>query len=219
MRVAQPVRFGGREIDGRFVFELTGGALALDFVNTLDERRASPKERLTRYDRLVDWALQVGMLTPQHGVSLLAYAKAHSAEATTVLTRAADVRELIFSMLEKLVARSEMPDGLLDAFNRWLVRAARSRRLVGDASGLVWLSAGEAGELEAMLWPIIESAAAIMTSNDLRRRLRLCDGPTCAWAFLDYSRNQNRRWCDMSVCGNRAKVRRHYERQRQRIES
>jgi predicted RNA-binding Zn ribbon-like protein len=34
-------------------------------------------------------------------------------------------------------------------------------------------------------------------------RLRAC--PTCQWAFYDTSRNRSSRWCDMAVCGNRAK--------------
>ena len=44
-------------------------------------------------------------------------------------------------------------------------------------------------------------------------RIRECPGQgTCGWLFLDLSKNASRRWCDMRVCGNRAKARRHYER-------
>jgi predicted RNA-binding Zn ribbon-like protein len=41
-------------------------------------------------------------------------------------------------------------------------------------------------------------------------RLRIC--PNCRWLFLDRSRNASRVWCDMAVCGNRRKARRHYRR-------
>lgn len=40
-------------------------------------------------------------------------------------------------------------------------------------------------------------------------RVKVC--PACRWLFLDKSKNQSRRWCDMKVCGNRAKARTHYE--------
>ncbi|MCI0410541.1 MAG: CGNR zinc finger domain-containing protein [Acidobacteria bacterium] len=32
--------------------------------------------------------------------------------------------------------------------------------------------------------------------------------------FLDRSKRGNRRWCDMTVCGNRAKARRFYLRKK-----
>jgi hypothetical protein len=38
--------------------------------------------------------------------------------------------------------------------------------------------------------------------------LRACDNPLCRFVFLDNSRNRSRRWCDMTACGNRAKLRR-----------
>ena len=38
----------------------------------------------------------------------------------------------------------------------------------------------------------------------------VCDGDGCAWLFIDTSKNRTRRWCDMAICGNRAKARRHY---------
>ena len=44
--------------------------------------------------------------------------------------------------------------------------------------------------------------------------IRECDGDTCGWLFLDTTRNHSRRWCDMRGCGNRAKVRRHRQKQR-----
>ena len=46
------------------------------------------------------------------------------------------------------------------------------------------------------------------------RRLKVCPGDHCGWAFYDHSRNQTGRWCSMSVCGGRAKARAHYHRHR-----
>lgn len=37
-------------------------------------------------------------------------------------------------------------------------------------------------------------------------RLKLCANPACGQAFYDHGRNGAGRWCDMAVCGNRAKV-------------
>jgi hydroxyethylthiazole kinase-like sugar kinase family protein len=44
------------------------------------------------------------------------------------------------------------------------------------------------------------------------QRLKACPAETCQWAFYDASRNRSAVWCDMRVCGNRAKVRGYRER-------
>jgi predicted RNA-binding Zn ribbon-like protein len=54
---------------------------------------------------------------------------------------------------------------------------------------------------------VTHSALRLAGSPDITR-LKLC--PNCHWLFLDRSRNGSRRWCDMLVCGNRAKVQRHH---------
>jgi predicted RNA-binding Zn ribbon-like protein len=43
-------------------------------------------------------------------------------------------------------------------------------------------------------------------------RVRACAADDCDLIFYDESRSNNRRWCSMQRCGNRAKVRAHRER-------
>jgi hypothetical protein len=50
-----------------------------------------------------------------------------------------------------------------------------------------------------LLLPLLELARA-------RDRLKRCRNPACRWLFLDRSRNDSRLWCEMGVCGNRAKA-------------
>lgn len=55
--------------------------------------------------------------------------------------------------------------------------------------------------------------AAVQLSFEGRwDRLKLCDADTCRYAFYDESRNHSGKWCDMAVCGNRAKTRAFRER-------
>jgi predicted RNA-binding Zn ribbon-like protein len=44
-------------------------------------------------------------------------------------------------------------------------------------------------------------------------RFRLCHDPGCGSVFFDRSKNKSGKWCSMSSCGNRAKVRAFRERQ------
>lgn len=43
-------------------------------------------------------------------------------------------------------------------------------------------------------------------------RIRSCAASDCSMVFFDGSRSNNRRWCSMQRCGNRAKVRAHRAR-------
>ena len=78
--------------------------------------------------------------------------------------------------------------------------------------GFRWeLETGALRDLEGPLWPIVRSATDLLTSEHLLT-VRECALETCSWLFLDHSKNLKRRWCDMKICGNRSKVRRHYAR-------
>jgi predicted RNA-binding Zn ribbon-like protein len=86
-------------------------------------------------------------------------------------------------------------------------------RLIPGANGaLAWDWEDEGGSADLMLWPIARSAADVLTSPRELARVRQCPGAGCGWVFLDETKNRSRRWCDMDVCGNRAKARRHYAR-------
>jgi predicted RNA-binding Zn ribbon-like protein len=66
---------------------------------------------------------------------------------------------------------------------------------------------GTAAMAEPILRPVIRAAVELLTSDEILR-VRTCADDSCAWLFLDTTRNRTRRWCDMKVCGNRSKVRR-----------
>jgi predicted RNA-binding Zn ribbon-like protein len=51
--------------------------------------------------------------------------------------------------------------------------------------------------------------AVELFTPERRERIRECAADDCAIVFYDESRSNNRRWCSMKRCGNRAKVRTH----------
>jgi len=111
------------------------------------------------------------------------------------------------SRFERLDRRREIGQAGMFVGISELVR--REVRPAGE--GYTWVWKRTNAELDDVLAPVVESAAALLTSPDLSR-VRECESETCGWLFIDRSRNRSRRWCDMTVCGNRAKVRRHYQR-------
>ncbi len=60
--------------------------------------------------------------------------------------------------------------------------------------------------VRAALGVIVAGYAQAVGTGDWGR-IRRCPAEDCAWAFWDSSAKGARRWCNMRVCGNRAKVR------------
>jgi predicted RNA-binding Zn ribbon-like protein len=208
------VRRGGLRGPRGFLFEISGGHPSLDFTNTVDSRpTAEPRELLRGYDDLVSWGRQAGILARDEADALRSAAARRPAEAEVVLGRAREVREALFAIFSAVASRRRAPPEALAAVNAALPQALGHLRLVESGRRLecAWGAGGTA--LDRMLWPLIRSAAELLSSPDASR-VRLCAGEGCAWLFLDRSRNGVRVWCDMSVCGNRAKARRHRQRAR-----
>jgi predicted RNA-binding Zn ribbon-like protein len=112
------------------------------------------------------------------------------------------------------MAAGDEPDAEgIDLLIRSLAAAMPNLRLRPAERCCEWEWAATTDSLDRMLWPIVRSAADLVTSEEVGR-VRECASETCAWLFLDGSRNQRRKWCDMATCGNRAKARNYYRRQR-----
>jgi len=198
-------------------FELSGGALCLDFVNTVDKRPTPERqELLTGYADLVAWALQAGALTTRQAAALESEASRRPQEAQAILARARAIRETLFAILSATTAGRRLPARELDRLNPAIAASFERLRLSsGPGSGGRWAWVEDPAALDRMLWPVIRSTAELLTSPELSR-VRQCASEACDWLFIDHSKNRSRRWCEMTVCGNRDKVRRHRERLRRR---
>lgn len=206
------IRFGGQDTPEGFQFELTGGAVVLDFANTLDERPRGGLERIADYPALALWSVQSGLLTEGERATLLAAAQQEPAAAAAVHAQALALRELIFATVKSTIAFDGLSDEQILCWNDWLKRVQASRRLSWGGRGLAWQQADIGAALDGILLRVADAAIQLFLDPDARSRLRLCASDDCDWAFLDRSRGQNRVWCDMTVCGNRAKAARHYRR-------
>jgi predicted RNA-binding Zn ribbon-like protein len=190
-------------------FELSGGNLALDFANTVSKRPTEGIERLTDYHRLVFFGMESGVLTRTD--RLFMTAGRAPGQAQNVLQKAIQFREALFAIFSAIVERRAIPDNALTRLNLMLQEASQHGRIVYRDRRFVWEWVDMQHHLDSVLWPVARSAADLLLSDELPH-LRMCAADDCAWLFLDRTKNQRRRWCDMKVCGNRVKARRHYER-------
>jgi predicted RNA-binding Zn ribbon-like protein len=207
--VRNKARFGGFAGARGWVFELSGGRLCLDFVNTVDHRPSTePKELLPAYESLLSWARQTGILTARQARDLRARARRRPEEARRALDRAHALREALYWIFSTpspgRAHLRELQSFVPLAFGLPEVRSGAGYRLVFR---------DDLSRLDGLLSPVVRSAVELLVGDQLSR-VRQCAADECAWLFLDESKNGSRQWCDMTVCGNRAKARRFYARRR-----
>ena len=183
--------------------ELVGGCLCLDFANTVSAHvEGQDREYLSTYGELVAWSRHAGILTGDDADALMSGATRCPDSAAAVLERAIALREVIYRTFSALAAQRQPTPPDLAVLNVVLRDALHRLELRPSAGGFA---------LDRVLWPIVRSAADLLTSEDLDR-VRECAREGCDWLFVDTSKNRSRRWCSMSLCGSRVKARRYYRR-------
>jgi predicted RNA-binding Zn ribbon-like protein len=179
----------------------------LAFLNTLSSRpTAAPVERLASYDALLEWAREQHLLPAAAADRLSAEARRHPHQAATVVSRAREFREALNGLAEAIEKNRQPPAAVLDTISDHLAAAYANGRLVPHEGGLQWVASTD-DALERVLWEIGRAAGRLVLSPRLSK-IRACAASDCGWWFVDDTRNRSRRWCDMKICGNRAKVRR-----------
>jgi hypothetical protein len=124
-------------------------------------------------------------------------------------------REAALELHRALHAKVRTPDGagLADrdvAAIDQAVRGAGLRPLFGRGGpALVPTEGGVAGALGRIV-----AVAFLADLEGTWEGLKGCAGDDCNAVFFDRSKNHSGRWCSMSTCGNRAKVRAWRERRR-----
>jgi predicted RNA-binding Zn ribbon-like protein len=209
-------------VDDTLPFRFIAGDLSLDFVNTVDWTSRGPaRDRLGSYGRVIDWALAGDILDERTASRLERRAFTRQRDAVAALDAARalrwSLRRLVSAIAanDRAVASVRLP---LDELNAWVADVSAQMRLGMPGAGrgvrssrLLWTWADDADRLDSPLWPVVRSAAALLTSSDVER-LRVCAGGDCGWVYVDRSRNGLRRWCEMSTCGTAEKTRRRRER-------
>ena len=198
-----------RQVDGVWLPERVSGHPALELNNTVGGwGYAEPREYLVDYSALILLARDVQLVTPADAFALLTATQRSPRQADAALR---DVKRL------RSALHAAMVDNSADAaaqLHRFVTRAVRASRYVRDEASALRLDGG-AG-LRMPLHRFTLSLATLLEQYP-RRAIRSCADDACGWLFLDPS--GRRRWCEMAVCGNRAKARRYAQRHRPRGEA
>lgn len=192
---------------------LVGGAPALDFANTMAGRdSAAPVEHLQAAADVVAWAAHAGCLDAATAKRCMAALAADPGAARGVLREARRLRDAIHGIGAAL-ARAAAPEAADLAGLKEVAWRALGAAELAPASGRYRFDFTAAPVEAALLGPVAWSALDLLRNGGFDR-LKQCANRDCGWLFLDGSKNNSRRWCDMATCGNLAKGRRHRNRRR-----
>ncbi len=193
---------------------LIGGELAFDFTNTSSGRGfPSHQEHLRSAQSVVDWARHAKVLGPADGEWLRVAVEADDGLARRMLERALELRENIYAIAVNVAASGPAPKTGVEMLARTHAACLACAKLTPFEGRYVWSWTPQESAVESVLGPIALSALTTLTQGDLSR-IKQCQGEKCGWLFFDTTKNKSRRWCEMEICGNRAKQRRHSARVR-----
>lgn len=186
--------------------DIVGGNLALDLVNTVSGRNNNPEEWIPDTASFLIWARTCGVLNNRERNEAARHARLFPAAAERVLASVKELRFALWSLIDALEHRKSAGRGSLKVIDEWRRRLALSEQMIVRRKQIDFAINGDISSLE---FPGLRVTAAALSflKNLPAARIKTCPARDCGWKFVDKSKNRSRRWCDMAVCGNVAKIR------------
>ncbi len=192
---------------------LIGGARVLDFINTTNGRRPGTaltviEERLTSFQFFFEWALHASLVSAQEFEAYKPMVFEAPISYQPDLDAILAFRECLYAVFYPLSLHKPATDEALAQINQAVQQGVMWRELhsIDGTPAWRWKTCTSARELTAMLLGRLAiETAQLLVSGELHR-LRSCSSTDCDWVFLDISKNKQRKWCQMSVCGSRHKL-------------
>ncbi len=194
-------------------FVFVGNNMALDFVNTEVVSQGQRISLLLTFANLVSWLRESAAIDAPLAEKALARWNG-TQDASEALAQALALRAELRAMAQQIAQDQSIPTAALDGINATLRRRHGYTQVAPQEGGYRRLFHLEAHHPDDLLVPIAEAAGDLICYTDLSL-IRKCENPKCILYFADTSKNHARRWCSMSLCGNRAKVAAHYRRVRE----
>jgi predicted RNA-binding Zn ribbon-like protein len=195
--------------------DLIADDLALNFANT-ESGRGFPSHQNHFRDaaNVVEWLRHAKALPVEEAHWLRKRVAENADLASDLLGQAFALRDAIHDIGLALGSHAKPPEAALASLSALHARCVAKAELAPGVASYRWQWSVRVSPVEAALGPIALAAVGLFTEGDFHR-IRECGGHACGWLFYDRSKNNRRRWCEMEVCGNRAKQRRLAARRRE----
>jgi predicted RNA-binding Zn ribbon-like protein len=187
----------------------------LDFLNSVATPVDVPIDWIDDGEGLLAW-LEQSRLVPREELCAMR-AGAIPGELDRLAAQARSLREWFRAFVRKRKGRPLKPADLseLEPLNLLLARDEGFGQIVArqraGAPAFSFEQSRRWTSPESLLLPIGEILAKLVCEENFSF-IKACEGPTCTLMFADHTRGHGRRWCSMSVCGNRAKQAAHRDR-------
>ncbi|MEU9808932.1 ABATE domain-containing protein [Mycobacterium sp. NPDC050853] len=175
----------GASLDIRTIFRLDNAVLAFRFTATIFDRAGAAIERLTDPGRLRLWLHASGLDFSDEVMA-------------DDLTAAKALRECIHRAGAAVADGGQIVAADVRALNA-LSRNGNPYRVL-EKGEVRWRGASTADALS-----VIAADAIYTLGGPGRDRVKACSDEHCHGLYVDTTRANNRRWCNMNTCGNRAK--------------
>lgn len=186
---------------------LWGQTLCLDYANSVDwspeDEHVDPQQTdvLRTEDLLGRWGRRLDLLSDDA-----------EAASEAELSRARALRDAAHRFFCSISRDQEPNEEDLDVLWSNYAEAVGHASLLagGDFYKLDWL----ARDPRSVRYAVANDAIALLQDPSRLKRVSRCPGRDCGWLFLNTS--GRRRWCSMSTCGSRDKMRRLHQRRTRR---
>lgn len=192
-------------------FPIVGNHCCIDFVNTEGFQQGRRVDLLAEFPDFVAWLVAVQLLEPGEADEVLDRWGSSGSGGARVLAEARQLRACFRGMLEQIVRGQPVAASAVATINTKLARHVGYAELVRAHDGFHRQFRFEKRAPVELLVRVADAAANFLCGSDFSL-VRKCANPACLRYFYDVSKNHARRWCSMSVCGNRMKVAAHHRR-------
>ena len=187
--------------------------LFVTFANTLEFTNGIPTDHVAEPAALLAWLRENGLISERGRASESARLRRDPREGERRLERFRYLRNLVHAIADRVNDGHAPTRDQVRDLNHILRHGLHYHQLVSEADGARY-SVSQVGDHLDQARATIASSLANFLAQDDPHRLHTCANEGCREIFIDRSPTGRRRWCDMRVCGNRAKVARHRSRAR-----
>ena len=185
-------------------FVFVDGNLSVDFSNTIKVVDGSKTDLLTTSTSLHNWTQKLKLEVPFESID-------KNFEHFICL------RDLIHNCFQDFAYKRKIDVNNLKAFNNFIQQFGIHPHILPGVQNSLTLTYQSKQIDSPLLHHIVQSFFEVISDEFNLKRLKPCENEDCVLLFLDKSKNRTRRWCSMTICGNKIKASRFYKRNRHHL--
>lgn len=185
---------------------LWGETLCLDYANSVDwspeDDHVDPEQTdvLRTQDALGRWGRRLDLLSDDVGTA-----------SADELRRARALRDAVYRLFSSISRNRKPAKKDLDVLMSSYTQAVKHASLLAGEN--VYRFDWRVSDPRRIRYAVATDAIALLANPGRLKRVSRCPGRDCGWLFLNDT--GRRRWCSMSTCGSRDKMRRLHQRRTQ----